>query len=118
MDTNFESGSGYMPELEGVLVMKGGGEFSPPPNVPITEFLVPPLAEQPSSRNPYFSIPNPSGVGLNQFQLDETMAPIFGLNAPFWETAIGQFSNGRYFYASHSFVKHWKSVFTPYIRYS
>ena len=79
-----------MPELEGVLVTEGGGEFSPLANAPITDFTVPPLVEKPSSLNPNFSIPTPSGAGLNQFQPDETIAPIFGLNAPFWETSLGQ----------------------------
>ena len=35
IDTNSKEGSVSMPELEGVLVMKEAGEFSPPTNVPI-----------------------------------------------------------------------------------
>ena len=49
MDTNSEASRGFIPKLEGVLVMEGGGEFSPPANVPITDYSVPHLAEQPSS---------------------------------------------------------------------
>ena len=90
MDTNSEEGNGSMPELEGVPVIEGGGEFSPPANVPISDLSVPLLAEQPSSQNLSFSIPTPSRVGFNQFHPIERVAPIFGPNAPFWETSLGQ----------------------------
>ena len=63
---------------------------SPPPNAPLTNLLGPPLMEKPSSWNSSFVVPPPSGAGLNQFQPDETVAPIFGPNAPFWETTLGQ----------------------------
>ena len=46
MDTNSKACSVSMPELEGVPFTEGGGEFSPPANVPITEFSVPPLVEK------------------------------------------------------------------------
>ena len=45
MATNYEEGSGPMPELEGILVTEEGGEFSPLFNAPITRFAVPPLVE-------------------------------------------------------------------------
>ena len=62
MDTNYETCSVSMPELEGVLVREEGGEFSPPANVLITNYSVPPIVEQPSSRN-YIQTPN--GARLN-----------------------------------------------------
>ena len=67
MDKNSETGSVSMPQLEGVLVTEDGGELSPPANVPITDYSVPPITEQPSSRDPYFSIQTPTGARLNQF---------------------------------------------------
>ena len=65
MDTNSEAGNVYMPELEGDPFTEEGGELYPPANVPITDFSVPPLAEQPSSRNPSFAVPTLSRDGLN-----------------------------------------------------
>ena len=38
MDTNYETCSVSMPKLEGVPVTEEGGEFSPPSNVPITDY--------------------------------------------------------------------------------
>ena len=42
MDTNSEASSVSMPELEGVLVMKEAGKFSPPASIPIIDYLLPP----------------------------------------------------------------------------
>ena len=67
MDINSKTGSVSIPELEGVPVTEEGGELSPPTNVSITDYLVPPIAKQPSSRDPYFSIQTPTGARLNQF---------------------------------------------------
>ena len=74
--------------MEGVIVEEEGFE-SPLDNAPIMDLSLPPLAEKRSSRNAYFFIPNPSRAGLNQLQLDEIVAPIFGPNAPFWKIALG-----------------------------
>ena len=52
MEINSETGSASIPELEGVLVTEDGGELSPPTNVPITDYSVPPIVEHPSSRDP------------------------------------------------------------------
>ena len=89
MENNSETYSASMTELEGVPFEEEGVE-SPLPNSPMTDLAGPPLVEQASSRNKSFVIPTPSRAGLNQFHPDETMAPIFGPNAPFWETALGQ----------------------------
>ena len=47
-NTNSKEGSVSMSELEGVLVIEEGSEFSPLSNLPITEFLVPHLVKQTS----------------------------------------------------------------------
>ena len=49
-----------------------------------------PLAEKPSSHNASFVVSTPSRAGIHQFHPDEMVAPIFGPNAPFWETSLGQ----------------------------
>ena len=79
-----------MPELEGVPVEEEGVE-SPLSNAPIMDLSVPPLVEKASSRNASYVIPTPSGAGINRFHPDEMVAPIFGPNAPFLETTLGQF---------------------------
>ena len=89
MDNNSNLGSASMPELEGVLVEEEGVQY-PLPNAPMIDLSGPPLLEKPSSQNTFFVVPAPSGAGPNQFHPDETVAPIFGPNAPSWETALGQ----------------------------
>ena len=56
----------------------------------MTNLLGSPLAEQPSSQNASFVVLTPFGAGLHQFQADEMVSPIFGPNAPFWETVVHQ----------------------------
>ena len=89
MDTNSEASSVSMLDLEGVLVMKEAGEFSPPTNVPIIDYSVPPLVEKTSSRNPSFYVPIPFVARINKFHPDEMVSPIFGPNTPFWEISLG-----------------------------
>ena len=79
MEINYETWSSFIPELEGVLVTEKGGEFSPPANVPIIDYSVPPIMEQPSSQDPSFSIQTPIGVMLNQFHPDDLVSTMFVL---------------------------------------
>ena len=65
MENNYETGSASILELEGVPVTEEGGEFSPPTNVSITDYLVPTIMEQPSSHDPYFSIQTHTGDMFN-----------------------------------------------------
>ena len=89
MENYSEAGSSSMPGLEGVLVEEEGFEYHLS-NAPIMDPSVPSLVEKPSSWNASFVIPTPSRVDLNQFHPDGTIDPIFGPNAPFWETSLGQ----------------------------
>ena len=88
-DKNPKVGNVSMPDLEGVAVEEEGAKFSHLPNAPIMDLLVQPLAYKYSSWNTYFVVPTPSKARLNPSYPDETIAPIFGPNAPFWETSLG-----------------------------
>ena len=85
----FEVGSASIPQLEAILIKDEGCE-SDLPNAPMMDLSRSPLVEKPSSRNTSFVIPTPYGSGINQLHPDEMVAPIFGPNAPFWETTLGQ----------------------------
>ena len=65
METNSETSCVSMLELEGFPVTKEGAELSPPANVPITDYSVPPIVEKLSSQDPSFSIHTPVGASIN-----------------------------------------------------
>ena len=64
MENHFEEGIDYFLYMEVIPVEEEVVEY-PPPNSPLTYLSGPPLAERTSSRNAYFVVLTPSGVGIH-----------------------------------------------------